>query len=571
MKNKGKTKRLMWMTTAACAMMFLGMGVCLICGLRAARESIEESCKRDMEVVMEQLEKPYATRLNTSDELTETMERYLFSQGRREIDLAADGRFLSALNGKSVRDVLFVTTDGHYVSVSGRTGWQKMDRENSGRLTAGKTVSGYRSWNGEEAFFVVKPIEPFFVQGEPYDAIALAYTPGSVNGALSFCAYGGQANVCIIRRDGRAVYAADDVWDQDDIFLRYAGAEKASAQADIRVGQAGCRTLEAKKERVYLAYRPIGDTPYMVVCEAACALVQNVMEDYTALIARIAALIGAMLAAVAALLDVSIRRLIDANRKAADARQSELAQEKANRELKSVNAALRESVRRAENLREQVTNEQEKRSSLIRSVSRGIRTPLNAVLGLTTLMNMTKDGEDMKRFARQIQAQVQKVMAVLEDDREGRKPVDLGDCTQQAAGGAKRLEGVRVLLAEDGELNAEIIQKLLTDEGAACDRVADGLQALRRFEAAAAGTYDVILMDMQMPVMDGCEAARAIRASGRADAENIPIIAMTANSFDDVRERIFEAGMDGYLGKPVEPGKLACAVRAAKEGGASCM
>ena len=192
MKNKGKTKRLMWMTTAACAMMFLGMGVCLICGLRAARESIEESCKRDMEVVMEQLEKPYATRLNTSDELTETMERYLFSQGRREIDLAADGRFLSALNGKSVRDVLFVTTDGHYVSVGGRTGWQKMDRENSSRLTAGKTVSGYRSWNGEEAFFVVKPIEPFFVQGEPYDAIALAYTPGSVNGALSFCAYGGK-------------------------------------------------------------------------------------------------------------------------------------------------------------------------------------------------------------------------------------------------------------------------------------------------------------------------------------------------------------------------------------------
>ena len=67
-----------------------------------------------------------------------------------------------------------------------------MDRENSGRLTAGKTVSGYRSWNGEEAFFVVKPIEPFFVQGEPYDAIALAYTPGSVNGALSFCAMAGR-------------------------------------------------------------------------------------------------------------------------------------------------------------------------------------------------------------------------------------------------------------------------------------------------------------------------------------------------------------------------------------------
>ena len=139
------------------------------------------------------------------------------------------------------------------------------------------------------------------------------------------------------------------MWDQSDIFLRYAGVEKASAQADIRAGQAGCRTLEAKKERVYLAYRPIGDTPYMVVCEAACALVQNVMVDYTALIARIAVLIGAMLAAVAALLDVSIRRMIDANRKAADARQGELAQENANCELKTVNAPLRESLGRAEN------------------------------------------------------------------------------------------------------------------------------------------------------------------------------------------------------------------------------
>ena len=89
------------------------------------------------------------------------------------------------------------------------------------------------------------------------------------------------------------------------------------------------------------------------------------------------------------------------------------------------------------------------------------------------------------------------------------------------------------------------------------------MQALRRFEAVEAGTYDVVLMDMQMPVMDGCEAARAIRRCGRAGAADIPIIAMTANAFEEVRERIFDAGMDGYLGKPVEPDKLACAVIAA--------
>ena len=89
------------------------------------------------------------------------------------------------------------------------------------------------------------------------------------------------------------------------------------------------------------------------------------------------------------------------------------------------------------------------------------------------------------------------------------------------------------------------------------------MQELRRFEAVEAGTSAGVLMDMQMPVMDGCEAARAIRRCGRAGAADIPIIAMTANAFEDVRERIFDAGMDGYLGKPVEPDKLACAVIAA--------
>ena len=129
-----------------------------------------------------------------------------------------------------------------------------------------------------------------------------------------------------------------------------------------------------------------------------------------------------------------------------------------------------------------------------------------------------------------------------------------------------RLEGIRVLLAEDGEMNAEIITRLLTNAGAQCDRAADGMQALRLFEAAQAGTYDVILMDMQMPVMDGCDASRAIRRSMKEDAAAIPIVAMTANTFDEVRERIFDAGMDGYLGKPVEPDKLSCALLAAVRG-----
>lgn len=206
--------------------------------------------------------------------------------------------------------------------------------------------------------------------------------------------------------------------------------------------------------------------------------------------------------------------------------------------------------------------EQEEKKHLYRSISRGIRTPLNVVVGLARLLTRTDDIETMKRYAGQMNGQIERVMAVLSDEK---KPVDLGAyASAQPRSTERRLTGLRVLLAEDSEMNAEIMIRLLTDAGAECDRAADGMQALRRFEAVEAGTYDVVLMDMQMPVMDGCEAARAIRRwrQGRARAD-IPIIAMTANAFEDVRERIFDAGMDGYLGKPVEPDKLACAVIAA--------
>ena len=128
---------------------------------------------------------------------------------------------------------------------------------------------------------------------------------------------------------------------------------------------AGCVTLKTTAgESVYLAYRPIEDTPYMVVCEAACSLVQNVLRDYSTLIARIVAAALAMLGLLAALLNVGIIQMADAMRKEAYAREKQLAQEKANCELASVNSTLRESICRAEMLREQMQREQEEKKHL---------------------------------------------------------------------------------------------------------------------------------------------------------------------------------------------------------------
>ena len=112
---------------------------------------------------------------------------------------------------------------------------------------------------------------------------------------------------------------------------------------------------------------------------------------------------------------------------------------------------------------------------------------------------------------------------------------------------------MKFLCAEDNELNAEIAETLLCDEGAAVTIVHDGKEALDLFLSQPAHMFDAILMDMMMPNMDGITATKEIRAASvmRPDAGQIPIIAMTANAFDEDRKRSREAGMNGHLAKPL--------------------
>lgn len=114
------------------------------------------------------------------------------------------------------------------------------------------------------------------------------------------------------------------------------------------------------------------------------------------------------------------------------------------------------------------------------------------------------------------------------------------------------IAGLHLMLVEDNELNAEIAQMLLTDKGARVTVVGDGKQAVDLFKNKIPGTFDAILMDIMMPVMDGMTATRAIRSFARADAKTIPIIAMTANAFDEDAKKCMEAGMNAHLTKPIE-------------------
>ncbi|MBO7711120.1 MAG: response regulator [Lachnospiraceae bacterium] len=116
-----------------------------------------------------------------------------------------------------------------------------------------------------------------------------------------------------------------------------------------------------------------------------------------------------------------------------------------------------------------------------------------------------------------------------------------------------RLEGRRILLAEDVPVNAQIMMMVLSMQEMEADHAENGREAVDMFASHEAGYYDAILMDMRMPVMDGLEAAKAIRDMDRPDAEAIPIIALTANAFDEDVQRSMQAGLNAHLSKPVEP------------------
>ena len=153
----------------------------------------------------------------------------------------------------------------------------------------------------------------------------------------------------------------------------------------------------------------------------------------------------------------------------------------------------------------------------------------------------------------------QKVEAVLGQEAET-QPENKGDDTEQSI-----LQGMHILVAEDNEINGEILEELLDMGGASCDICENGQVAVETFKNALSGQYQMILMDVQMPVMNGYEATKKIRALDHPLARTIPIIAMTANAFaEDVRDAL-EAGMNAHVAKPVDMTVLEQTIRAVME------
>ena len=123
---------------------------------------------------------------------------------------------------------------------------------------------------------------------------------------------------------------------------------------------------------------------------------------------------------------------------------------------------------------------------------------------------------------------------------------------EQKDASEESIKGLHILLAEDNELNMEIAEFMLQNEGAAVTKAWNGQEAVELFQKSEPGEFDVILMDIMMPVMNGYEATKMIRTLDRKDAKVVPIIAMTANAFTEDRIRAKEAGMNEHIAKPVD-------------------
>ena len=122
------------------------------------------------------------------------------------------------------------------------------------------------------------------------------------------------------------------------------------------------------------------------------------------------------------------------------------------------------------------------------------------------------------------------------------------------------LKGFHILLVEDNELNMEIAETLLSEHGAEVTEAWNGKEAVEIFKASGPHTFDIIVMDIMMPELNGHEAAAMIRSMERLDAQTVPIIAMSANSFKDDIQRSMDAGMNGHISKPVDPAHLCAAL-----------
>ena len=228
-----------------------------------------------------------------------------------------------------------------------------------------------------------------------------------------------------------------------------------------------------------------------------------------------------------------------------------------NERLSEVNQELEKAKKAAEEAFHIAEEANQSKSRFLSNMSHDMRTPMNAIVGFTTLLdNESKNPEKVQEYTKKIAFSSQHLLGLINDVLDMSK-IEAGKMklTLEEENMDEIIENIDALVRPQMVLRRqkfEIIVELLKMEGAECTVCENGQLAVETFTASEENTINLILMDVQMPVMNGYEATKAIRSSGHPMAETIPIIAMTANAFvEDIHDAL-DAGMDAHVAKPVD-------------------
>ncbi|RGH43102.1 response regulator [Ruminococcus sp. AM41-10BH] len=706
-----------------------------------------------MGAVVEQIQQTYDLQVNGYYSQLHLLEDSLIQEEVRSIELDRNKKFFEVWQKESESTLIFLQENGKAITTDGTKLRVDMpsklllDLRNGYNI--GKLVSLDYNQKKKDGYLVAIPCQEYTINGETYTAIGTLYDHSKLDSMLSVKSYNGNAYLFMLDNDGNITYTnqKEDKFFRNYFLLKHLKGDQAiteeeadSLQKKLDGREQGVELLGSDKP-YYLGYCPIENNNTMLICIVEKSVVDNVLKDYQKTIGFTTLLMAGFILLLFAGLFYSISRRRLADQKAEYEKRNNEIQIQALREMQVANKKLKKAKDIATEALQTAENANKAKTDFLSNMSHDIRTPMNAIIGMTSLirhdagnkakvieyadkidissqhlLGIINDVLDMSKieagktvfkytdfsmpdlieelntiFQPQIAERNQTLMVIKENIRHewvngdqvhlmqifsnllsnavkytqkgGKIQFLVEECETkssvyakyrflvsdngmgmsadfketifdpftraegsvtnkiqgtglgmaitrnlvEAMGGTIDVEselgqgscfevlidlriaedrsvsstvqeekneqndnifqGMRFLCAEDNELNAEILTELLKIEGAECTICENGEEILKTFEKSAPGDYDMILMDVQMPVMNGYEATKAIRRSSHELAKKIPIIAMTANAFSEDIQHSLAAGMNAHVSKPVEMRVLEKTIRSIKTGG----
>ena len=706
-----------------------------------------------MGAVVEQIQQTYDLQVNGYYSQLHLLEDSLIQKEVRSIELDRNKKFFEAWQKESESTLIFLQENGKAITTDGTKLRVDMpsklllDLRNGYNI--GKLVSLDYNQKKKDGYLVAIPCQEYTIKGETYTAIGTLYDHSKLDSMLSVKSYNGNAYLFMLDNDGNITYTnqKEDKFFRNYFLLKHLKGDQAiteeeadSLQKKLDGREQGVELLGSDKP-YYLGYCPIENNNTMLICIVEKSVVDNVLKDYQKTIGFTTLLMAGFILLLFAGLFYSISRRRLADQKAEYEKRNNAIQIQALREMQVANKKLKKAKDIATEALQTAENANKAKTDFLSNMSHDIRTPMNAIIGMTSLirhdagnkakvieyadkidissqhlLGIINDVLDMSKieagktvfkytdfsildfitelntiFHSQIDEKNQTLTIIKENIRHewvngdkvhlmqifsnlvsnavkytqkgGKIQFLVEECETKSSVYAKYrflvsdngigmsadfketifdaftraessvtnkiqgtglgmaitknlveamggtidveselgqgscfevlidlriaedrfvssaeqvekdepagnvLKGMRFLCAEDNELNAEILMELLKIEDAECTICENGTRVLEAFEQSAPGDYDMILMDVQMPVMNGYEATKAIRRSSHELAKTIPIIAMTANAFSEDIQHSLAAGMNAHVSKPVEMKVLEKTIRSIKSGG----